>query len=38
VYADVERVVSENGGFVIVEKLGEAAAIAVSHDPRARTA
>ena len=32
---DAERVVERHGGYLVVEKLGEAAEIAVEHDPRA---
>jgi hypothetical protein len=32
---DVERVVEDNGSFVVVEKTGEAGAIAEDADPRA---
>jgi hypothetical protein len=35
VYADVERVVRENGRFVAVAKFGEGAMIAAAADPRA---
>ena len=34
VLPDVERVVSENERFVVVEKLRTAAAVAAAHDPR----
>ena len=35
VVADVERVVSENDRYMVVEKLGKGAEIAVGSDPRA---
>lgn len=36
VYAEVERVVDERDGYVIVEKLGAGRSYAIEHDPRAR--
>jgi hypothetical protein len=34
VYPDVERVVEEHDGYVVVEKLGAGATFAAEHDPR----
>lgn len=34
VYLEVERVVDEHDGYVVVEKLGAGASFAVEHDPR----
>jgi hypothetical protein len=34
VYPEVERVVEEHDGYVVVEKLGAGASFAVAHDPR----
>jgi hypothetical protein len=33
-HTDAARVVERNSGFVVIEKLDEAAEIAVEHDPR----
>jgi hypothetical protein len=33
-HPDIERVVERHSGFLVVEKLAEAAEIAVEHDPR----
>lgn len=34
VYPDVERVVEDRDGYVVVEKLGAGATFAIAHDPR----
>jgi hypothetical protein len=36
VYPEIERVIEENGGYVIVEKVGEGGKITAARDPRAR--
>jgi hypothetical protein len=35
VYPEIERIVDENGGYVIVEKFGEGGKMTVARDPRA---
>jgi hypothetical protein len=34
VYPEVERVVEDHDGYVVVEKLGAGATFAIEHDPR----
>jgi hypothetical protein len=36
VFLEVERVVEEHGGYVVVEKFGDARRVATKLDPRSR--